>query len=196
MLDDDDGVSFLDKAVQRSDKHLYVAVVKTSGGFVEDKHCRRLVLLCKERGEFDALALSAGKGGGGLPQLNIPDTYILERFEALYDPAALRILREELNRLIDGHGQDVVDRFAPVTDIEHVLFEAFAMAMFTFDGDVCHELHFDGDGTFSFALFASSARRVETEMGRCEAELLGEWLFGKEFANLVVRFEIGDGIRP
>ena len=68
------------------------------------------------------------------------------------------------------------------------------MAAFARKHEVGHELHLDGDGTFAFTFFASSAVGVEAEVGRRVAHLLGKRQGSKELANFVPRFDVGDGI--
>ena len=85
---------------------------------------------------------------------------------------------EELNRLVDGHLQYIVDAFIVEFHFQRVGFEAFSMTRFTLQYQVCHKLHFYSDGSFSFTLFATSAFTIETEESGGISHLFRQRLFG------------------
>ena len=70
----------------------------------------------------------------------------------------------------------------------------FAVAGFTREGDVGHELHLDGDGALTLAFLAAAARRVEREEAAVVAHLLGQLLLGEKLAYLVKGLEVGGRI--
>ena len=86
--------------------------------------------------------------------------------------------REELDRLIDGHLQQVIDARPFEQHIQHLLLEPLAVAAVAREGDVGHELHLDRDLSLSLALFATASLLVEGEIGRLEAHLFGQRLVG------------------
>ena len=96
----------------------------------------------------------------------------------LTDYLLLAVSGEELDGLVDGHFEYVIDISVVELHFEGVGLEAFAVAGFTFQYEVGHELHLNGDGTFAFALFAASSFAVEGEVSGGVAHLFGEGLFG------------------
>ena len=83
---------------------------------------------------------------------------------------------EEFNRLVHGHFQYIKDVLVVEFHFQCVGFETFPVAGFTFQNEVCHELHFYGNGAFTLTFFATSAFTVETEETGGISHLFGEWL--------------------
>ena len=70
---------------------------------------------------------------------------------------------EELDRLFDGHGEDVSDIFAFVGDLERFAVEARAAADVTWHIDVGKELHFDAVLALSRTRFAAATFHVKAK---------------------------------
>ena len=103
-------------------------------------------------------------------------------------------MSKELNRLVHGHFQHIIDTRTVIFDIEYILFEALAMAGFAFEGDIGHELHLDRDLSFSFTFFTSSAFLIKGEIGSRIAHLLSQRLLTVKFTDLIVGPDIGHRI--
>ena len=194
MFDDNDRVPFADKAVEGLEQHINVGMMQACGRFIKDKDHRVMLFLCKEGCQFDALALTTGERATALAELDISDTDILERFESFDYLSAFGVLREELDCLVNGHTEDVVDGLVAVVHVQDILFEAFAMTLFAFEYEICHELHLDSDGTFPLTSLATSTGGVEREMSRCKTELFRERLLGIETSDLIISLEVGNGV--
>ena len=128
-----------------------------------------------------------------MPQFDISQTYILQGLQLLHN-LFLSVLRKEFDGLVYGHLQYVVDIHVVELHFQRVRLEAFAVARFTLQHQVGHELHFDGDGTFALTFLASSAFAVEAEIAGGVSHLFGQWLFGPEFSYLVVSLDISHRI--
>ena len=105
----------------------------------------------------------------------------MQGLQAFDDLLGLAVLSfgEELNGLVDGHLQQVVDVFATVFHIQHLLLEPLAVAGLALQGDVGHELHLNRDLSLSLALLATATLLVEREIGGVVAHLLSECLLGE-----------------
>ena len=64
-------MSPLQQGIKGFEQLLDVVEVEACGGFVEDEEGRVALLLTEVVGQLDALVLTARKGGGGLPQLDV-----------------------------------------------------------------------------------------------------------------------------
>ena len=131
-----------------------------------------------------------------MPQLDVAEPDILQGLQPADNFRLLRplVLAKELDGLVYGHLEDVVDVCAAIFHVEDVLPEAFPVASLAFEGDVGHKLHLDGNLALALALFAASAFLVEGEKGRCEAELFGQRLLAEEFADFVVCSDVGNRV--
>ena len=78
--------------------------------------------------------------------------------------------------------------------VQDIALETLSVARLTFQHEVGHELHFYGHGAFAFTFLAAPALGVEREMAGGEAHLLGQGLFGKQTADLIVGLDVDDGV--
>ena len=81
----------------------------------------------------------------------------------LYLPVEIRYRLEELDGFVDGHIEDVADRFAFIADLEGFAVIAFAIAFFAMNIDVGQEIHFDDPHPAAFTDVAAAAFDVEGE---------------------------------
>ena len=81
------------------------------------------------------------------------------------------------------------------TNIEDIVLESLSVTTLTFKHEVGHKLHLNGNRTFAFTFFTTSAFSIEREIAGGEAHLLREWLLGEETAYLVICFYIDNRIR-
>ena len=97
--------------------------------------------------------------------------------------------------MVDRHLQYVINVFILELHFQRIGFEAFAVARFTLQHQVGHELHLHCDGSVAFALFAASALVVKAKIACRIAHLLGQWLICPELTDFVVCFDVGYRIR-
>ena len=133
----------------------------------------RPVVGSDEIGEFHALVLTAGERAAVLSQMDIAESDVLEGFQAVHD-GFLIVFAEELNGLGNGHLQDVVDVLLMEAHVEYLSFESLAVAGFTGEREVGHELHFHGDDTGTLTFLTTATVGVEGEILGREAHLLGK----------------------
>ena len=193
MFNHNQCVAALDQGVEGREEAVDVVEVKSRGGFVEDEECGDGALLREVVGQFHTLVFTAREGGGRLPEFDITESYIAERTEAL-DNLLLAVGFEEVEGLVDGHFEEVVNVLSLKTHVEDFVFEAVAVAGFAFENEVGHELHLHLHRAFALALFATAAVGVEGEEFGVHFHLARQRLFGHEFANLVEGLDIGDGV--
>ena len=193
VFDDDDGVASEDECLEGCQQFFDVVKVESGGGFVEDEQGGDGLFLAEVIGQFDALVFSAGEGAAGLSQFDVAQPDVLQGFHSLYN-LGFAVLGEKFYGLVDGHVEHVIDGLSVELHVEDFLLEAAAVAGFTFQDEVVHKLHFDGDGAFSLAFFTASSFGIEGEEGGCVAHLLGKLLVCHEPAYFVVSPQIGDWI--
>ena len=84
---------------------------------------------------------------------------------------------EEFDGLVYCHFQYIIDVLILEFHFQCICFKTFTVTGFAFQHQVCHKLHFYGDGSFAFTFLASSAFAVETEMSGCVSHLFCQRLF-------------------
>src|SRR3954464_12137332 len=95
--------------------------------------------------------------------MDVPKPDVVQRLELVPD---VRDGLEELERLRDGHLEDLGDRAALVVDLERFAVVASAFADLARDVDVRQELHLDLDDPVALAVLAAAALDVEREPAR------------------------------
>src|SRR5947199_311836 len=96
----------------------------------------------------------------GLVEPYVVEPDIVQRLQA---PPDLGDVLEELERLLDGHLQDIGDRPALEADVERLAVVALAVALLARDVHVRQEVHLDLDLTVAAAHLAAPALHVERE---------------------------------
>jgi len=91
-----------------------------------------------------------------LSQFDVSQAYVLQRFQ-LAGNLGLAMFGEEFDGLVYRHVQYVEDALVLKLYVQYLLLEALAVARFTLQHEVGHELHLHGDGAFALTLFATSA---------------------------------------
>ena len=200
VLDDYQGMPTLYQGIEGVEQALDVVEMQTGRWLVEDEEGRLLVFLADEVGELHTLVLTTREGAGVLTELDISETYLLERAQAVDDDTAevevavivlVFLIAEELYRLVHGHVQHIIDVLSSVVYLQDIVLESLALASLALQHEVCHKLHLDGYVSCSLALLASSSLGIEGEVLRRETELLSQRLVGKERADGIVCLQIG-----
>src|SRR5688572_27036201 len=125
---------------------------------VEDVKRLRAGPLQQVRSELDALSFTTGKRRRRLAQPQITKTHIVQHAQAVRD---LRHFAEERDRLAHGHAQHFVNVLAAVANVENLLFESRALALFTHQLDVGEKLHLDRHRSVTLADLATPAGKIE-----------------------------------
>src|SRR6185436_2078687 len=92
-----------------------------------------------------------------------------EVVERLQPPLDLRDVREEPERLLDRHVEDVGDRLALEADVQRLAVVPLAVALLARHVDVRQEVHLDLDLPVAAAHLAAPALDVEGEAPRLVA---------------------------
>ena len=115
------------------------------------------------RGQLHALGFAAGERGRRLAEPQVAEADFVQHAQLLDD---LGHAGEEVQRLLDGEVEHVVNVLAVITNLEDLGLVARAFALLADQLDVGEELHFDGDSAVALADFAAAAGNVEGEMCR------------------------------
>ena len=191
VLDDDDGVALVDESVEHLHEGADVFEVESCGGFVEDVERATGVLLGEFGGEFHALALSAGEGGGGLTELDVAEADFLQHLDLLEN---LGLVLEELDGLVDGHVEHVGDALSLEADLEGLAVVTSTMTDFARDEHVGQEVHLDGLVAVAATGLAASAGDVEGEASGLVGTHLRLGHLDEEFADVGEDLGVGGGI--
>ena len=160
VLDDDDGIAAVDKFLEYLHQDADVLEVKACGRLVEDVDGLTRVFLRQFGGEFDALALTAGKGGGGLAYLDIAEAHVLDGLDLAEDVGHVL---EELHGLVDSHVEHVGDALAFIAHFKGLAVVAFAVTRFAGHLNVGQEVHLDGLVAVAATSLTAAALHVEGE---------------------------------
>jgi hypothetical protein len=115
VLDDDDRVAGLDEPVQDLEQLLDVGEVEAGRRLVEDVE-RLAGRAPRQLGrQLHPLRLAAGQRRRRLAEVDVAEADVVERLQLR---RRLRARAEELERLLDGHLEDLGDRAALVVDLE------------------------------------------------------------------------------
>ena len=142
--------------------------------------------------ELQALRFAARKGGQGLSQRQVAETYFLEDRQLL---ARGRASAQKGAHLGDRHRQQVADRLAVELEGQHLVPETFPVAGGAGQRDVGHELHLDGFPTRAAAAFAAAFAGVEREVRRRQAGGLGFFGIAEQVADGVPSAHVERRIR-
>ena len=191
VFDYQHGVPPVDEPVEDGQEGVDVLEMEAGGRFVENEEGLAGVAFGEFGGEFHALVLSAGKGGGGLSELDVAEAYILKHFDFFQD---IGLMLEELYGLIDCHVEDIGDGFPLEAYLEGLAVVAAPSAVFAGDEDIGEEIHLDGLVAVPFAGLASAAGDVEGEAARLVAADFSLGQTYKEIADVGEYSRIGGRI--
>ena len=191
VLDDDNSVAFVNEFAEHAHKNAYVIEMQTCSGFVEDIDGLAGRRSGKFGSEFDALTLTTGEGSGGLAELDVTQTYFLERFDLTEN---IRLRLKELDSLVDGHIENIADGFSLEPDFKSLPIIPCATTDITRNKDVRHKMHAKGFVAVTGTLFTASTFGVEGETILFPATNLGLWKRSKEFTDIGEDVGIGGRI--
>ena len=194
VLDDDDGVPRPHQSAEGPHERPYVVYVEAGGRLVEDEEALRRDP-SEVGGELEPLALPSGERRGRLPQMDVPQPHITQHLQPLEDGGdLLSLLRErgeEVDRLLNGHLEKVVDILVVEGHLEDVVLEALAVALLTEEPHVGHKLHLHGDVALALTIFAPAALAIEGEVSWSEAHLPSQRLLPHQRPQVVVEADVG-----
>jgi hypothetical protein len=112
----------------------------------------------EEGGQLDALRFTAGKGVGRLPEFDIAEADVAERFYLLQN---ILFIPEKFESFVDAELKYLEDILFSIGHFQDLLFKTTAVANFTSQMDVGEELHFDDLFAFSFTGITAAAVNIE-----------------------------------
>ena len=180
VLDQHHRVALLDQQVQHLQQLPHVLEVQAGGGLVQQVNGPAGAALGQLQRQLDALRLAAGQGQGRLPQLDVGQPDVVERGQAAGNRGDDA---KELERLLDGHLQDLMDIASLVTDVQGLAVVASPLAHVAGDVHVGQEVHLDLDLSAALAVFTAAALDVEREAARLVAARLGFGERGEQVAD-------------
>ena len=192
MLDDHEGVARLGQPGQHADQLLHVGDVQSRGGLVQHVDGAPRGLPGQLGGQFDALGLAAGEGGGGLAQLHVAQAHVPHGLQLAAD---LEDGVEELQRFVHGHLEDLVDVLPLVAHLEGLAVVAMALADLAGHVHVGQEVHLDLDDAVAGARLAAPALDVEGKAVGLVAPGLGVGRLGEHVADHVEQAGVGGRVR-
>uniref|UniRef100_A0A914YSX1 Uncharacterized protein n=1 Tax=Panagrolaimus superbus TaxID=310955 RepID=A0A914YSX1_9BILA len=132
VLDHHHRVAFVAQLVQHAQQRFDVVEVQAGGRLVEDVQGTAGIAARQFLGQLHALCFTTGQRGRALAQLDVAQADVDQCFQLACDR---RHRLEQLQCILDGHFQHVVDVEALVQDLQRFAVVALAMA------DIARHVH-------------------------------------------------------
>ena len=160
MLDDNYRIASVRQSVQYLHQLVHILKMQSCGRLIQNIY-RLTGTSPGEFGcQFDTLCLTSGQGGGGLSQLHIGKSHVIQGLDL---PADKRHIFEERQCFFHRHVQHIKDALALVFHIQRLTIVAFAATDLAGDIDIRQEMHLDLNDTVTTAGFTSSALDIKAE---------------------------------
>ena len=185
----------IDEGLEALQELRNVMCVETGGRFVENKQRMTFRRKPKIRRQFHALRLAARESCGRLSQPHIAKADVVQHRELVHNPFALQRSPEKLDCFSHRHGENVVDIFPVIPDVEGFFLIALSFAGFAGQIEICHELHFNLLKPIPFTRITAAARDVERKIAGFEAANACRLRGSKQLANLIEHLDVGNWIR-
>ena len=154
VLDDEDGIAQIGEPVQDLHQFAYIVKVKTGGGLVEQVESASGLALGKLPRQFHALGFAAGERGGGLAEMHVAETDVVERGQFL---AYQRDIFQNGQRVRDRQVENIGDGVALETNRQGFLIVTATVTYLTGDVDIGKKIHFNAPLAVALAGFAAAA---------------------------------------
>src|SRR5260370_12475236 len=99
-----------------------------------------------------------------------------------------------MHGLFHSEVQRLMDILAAIAHLQHLRFEAGAVALFANQFNIGEELHLHRDRAVALANLASATWDVEGKMSGSQASLIGFGLAGVEGPNGITEFDKGTSV--
>ena len=193
VLDHEHRVPGVDEALEHLEQLLDVGEVEAGGRLVEDVQRASGRDLAELGGQLHALRLPARQRRRRLAEGHVVETDVVQRLQA---PPDLRDLREEAERLLDRHLEDVGDRLPLEAHLERLAVVAPPLAGLARHVHVRQEMHLDLDLAVALAGLAAAALDVEAEPAGLVAAHLRVGRERVELPDVGEEVGVGRRIRP
>jgi hypothetical protein len=196
VLDDDDGVAFVDESMQDIGEFCDVLLVKADGRLFNEveigvggSDIRNFGPSFGERGDqLETLGFATAEGGTGLTECEVVETGISEELERLLE---LGMGRKEGRGGLNIQTQNFANIESVVTDLECGVVVSFTKAGFAVDPGGGEEIHFEFNASVAFAFRALALLVIKGKAGGGVATHAGVRELGKEGADVVEEFDVG-----
>jgi len=166
VFDYKDGIAPFDQSVEYVHQRADIVEVKTCCRLIEYEQGVSCVAFGELCCKLHALVLSAGQGGGGLPEFHVSESDVLQN---LYLFQYRRYACKELHGLVDSHIEHVGHGFAFESYFECFAVVAFSVAFLSRHEHVREEVHLYRLVAVAIARLAASACHIERESPRLVA---------------------------
>ena len=180
VLDDDDRVSLLDKAVEDLEQLVDVVEVQAGRRLVEDVE-RLPVSGGPARRPVSRAGLRPPRASARLTQRQIVET---DRAQRRQKAADARNVLEQLVRLPDRHFEHVGNRMPPIGHAQSLAVISFAVTRFALDPHVGQKVHLDALLAVPLAIVAAAPRPIEAEPRRLISPNARLGQPGEQFADV------------
>jgi len=160
VLDDDHGVAQLHQSVQEAQQFADVIEMETRRRLVQQIESASRRALAKLASQLDTLRLTSRQGGGGLPQVDIPQPHLIERRENSFDRWDIA---KRLPRLLDRQIENIGDIQPFVPHGQSLAIVPAPTAHLAGDIDIGQEVHLDLDLPIALAGLTTPTLDVEAE---------------------------------
>ena len=195
MFDDDDAVALGNEPLERFQQDGDIVHMKSGGRLVKDEKRPSGFVSRQTRRKFEPLGLPAAQDIQRLTEFQIIETNIGEKLKGTANGCGFRPLLEEGDGLPCRHFQNVVDRFAAMTDGQDPFLIASAFALRTTQEEIAQELHLHLLITEARAAVATSLAGVEGKSRGTHPRGDGLILHPEEFPHGIKYPEIHNGGR-
>ena len=178
--------------MQHLHQFLHVGEVQARGRLVEDVEGLTGAASRELQSQLDALGFASREGQRRLTHLDVPQTDLPEDPQLLGDCG---YALEELERLVDGHLENLVDVLPLVTNLQGFPIETPALAHVTGDVHVRKEVHLDPGGPRPLTAFAAPALDIEREAPGRVAPGSGLRKGGKQLPDRREQAHVGRRVR-
>ena len=176
-----------------SEQPAHVLEVQAGRRLVEDVERAAGGALAELGRQLHALRLAARQRRRRLAEPHVAEADVDQRLQV---PRDRRLVREELERLLDRHVEHLGDVLALERDVERVAVVALALAHLARHVHVGEEVHLDLDRAVALARLAAAALHVEGEAARAGSRAPSPPAWREQLADLVEHAGVGRRVRP
>ncbi len=184
-------VAAVAQAREYADEFVHVVGVKPRGGLVEDINGFARAALGKLGCKLYPLRLAARKGGCALPQPDIAEPDVAQRFKLVVNGS---YGFEERRRLLHSHFQHVGNRLAFILYFKRFAVVPLTAAHLAGDKNIGQEVHCNLQNTVALTVFAPAARYVKRKSSALVPPLLCVLSGGEQVAYHCKHARISRGV--
>ena len=191
MLNDQNGISHIHKALQHLDQLMDIRRVKSGGRLVQNIDGAARRYLCQLCCKLDALGFATGKCGTGLPQPDLAKPHIHKGLDLA---VKLRQILKELRCFLRPHVQHLGNILALILYFQCLSVISLTAADLAWHIHIREEMHLDLYKAVTVTSLAPTALNIKGESSRAVAAHLCILGSREQIANIVKYARIGGRI--